>query len=125
VLDVLDADTLGPGEEGRVRVRRVDGRLDRDAELVGVGDCVVGGVDEDREVVEERPIGRPWRILSKLDVGISDRDAIRSCRPEAVALVLGCGRARIDRAQRDVVQVVVDVGLRLDEHDAQTLARVE
>ncbi len=65
----------GPAEEDRVRVRRVDDVVDLDAELVRRLDVLLGRVDEDGEVVEQRPLGSAGVALLELDVGAADLDA--------------------------------------------------
>ena len=52
VLYVLDPHTLRAPEKDRERVRRVDDVVDIDAELLGLGDVLLGRVDEHREVVQ-------------------------------------------------------------------------
>src|SRR5205085_8894435 len=46
VLDVLDANTLGPPEEDRVGVRRINDVVDLDTEVVCRSDVLVRRVDE-------------------------------------------------------------------------------
>ena len=60
VLDVLDPDALGTPEEDRVGVRRVDDVVDLDTELLGVGDVLVGRVDENGKVVQGSPGLPSW-----------------------------------------------------------------
>src|SRR5436189_4919640 len=57
VLDVLDPYALGAPEEDRVGVGRVDEVVDLATALLGVGDVLVGRVDENGEVVQQRPLG--------------------------------------------------------------------
>jgi hypothetical protein len=78
VLDVLDPDVLGAAQEHRVRVRRVDDVVDLDAEVVRGRDVLVGGLDEDGEVVEQRPLGRARLAGMELDERAADFDARRT-----------------------------------------------
>ena len=93
--------------------------------LAGVGDHVVGRVDEDGEVVEQRPLGRAGVARAELDERAADLDPADASRTEAVLLVRLGRRRRVGRAQRDVVEVVLDIGRRLDERQADPVADVE
>jgi hypothetical protein len=74
VLDVLDPDALGPPHEDRVRIRRVDDALDLDAELLGLRNVLVSGVDEDGEVVEQWTLGLARIGGIEVDEGAADDD---------------------------------------------------
>src|SRR3954451_23038852 len=74
VLDVLDPNALRPPDEDRVGVRRVDDVVDLNAELLGLRDVLLGGVDQNCEVVEERPLGIARSALVKLHEGAADLD---------------------------------------------------
>src|SRR5436190_3284087 len=56
VLDVLGLDALGPPDEDRVGVRRVDDVSDIEAELLRLGDVLVDRLDLHREMVQQRPL---------------------------------------------------------------------
>ena len=122
VLDVLDAHALRAPEERGEGVRSIDDRLDLDAEILRVGDHLVGGVDEHRQVVEQRPLGLAGLARVELDVGAADLDARGPGRLEAVPQVLRGRPLRVARVQGDVVEVVLDVGRRLDERDPDAAA---
>src|SRR5215467_14287516 len=57
VLDVLDPNALGTTEEDRERVRSVDPAVDLDPEIPRGWFLLVGRIDEDGQVVEERLTG--------------------------------------------------------------------
>ena len=80
---------------------------------------VVRAVDEHGEVVQERPL-RLRRIAGvELEERAADLDArntvARLGLVEAEGEVLARGCLGVARVQRDVVEVVVDLGLRLDD----------
>ena len=130
VLDVLDLDALGPPDEHRVRVRRVHDVRDLEPELARLGDVVVGRVDLDREVVQQRLLGIARLALVELDERAARLDPRRAGRPglgggEPQPEVGLGGLLRRLRPERDVVDVVLDVGRRLDEADPQPLVDVE
>ena len=130
MLDVLDLDPLRAPDEDRVRVRCVDDVRDLEPELLRLGDVLFGGLDLDREVVQERLLRVAGLALVELDKGPADLDARCSGRPgrrliEAelpVSLRRLLGRAR---PERNVVEVVVDVGRRLHEPEPKPLVHVE
>jgi len=74
VLDVFDPHTLRAPEKDRVCVRRVDDVVDLDAELLGLGDVILGRVDEHREMVQQRALRLARVALVQLDEGASDLD---------------------------------------------------
>src|SRR3954454_20427818 len=74
VLDVLDPNALRPPDEDRVRVGRVDDVVDLYPELLGLGDVLLGGVDEDCEMVQERSLRIARPALVELDEGPADLD---------------------------------------------------
>src|SRR5207247_7553378 len=118
VLDVLEAHAVRPPDEHRPRVRRVDDTLD-DPLLFRLTRVLVGRVDEDREMVQQRPLRHAGIALVELDVRTAYLDprtaAVRLGAAEAELRVLVRGSLWILREQRDVIEVVVDVGRRLDK----------
>jgi hypothetical protein len=74
VLDVLDADALRAPDEDCACVRCVDDVVD-DAHVLRLGDVVVDGVDEHREVVEDRLLGIAGPAGVELDIRAADLDA--------------------------------------------------
>ena len=74
VLDVLDAHPLGAPDEDGTSVRSVDDVVD-DTHVLGLRDVLVDGVDEHREVVQQRPLGSPGIAGMELDEGAADLDA--------------------------------------------------
>ena len=130
MLDVLDLDALGPPDEHGVRVRRVDEVGDLDAELTRLLDVLVRRVDEHREVVQQRALRVAGLARVELDVRAADLHARRARgarrggeKPSARTRAAVCsGRAR---EQRGVVEVVLDVGRRLDEAEPQLFVDVE
>src|SRR5262249_22820674 len=88
---------------------------------------LVGGLDENGKVVEERLLGRARIPRMKLDPGTADFDARRAgptgrSGVEAERDVLAGGFLRVAREERDVVEVVLDVGLGLDETEPDAFA---
>jgi hypothetical protein len=81
-------------------------------------------------VIEERLLRRSRPAGLELDPGSTHFDA-RTVRrtwrsgPEAERTVLRGRRLRIGRAQRNVVEVVVEVGVGLDETERNTFAQLE
>ena len=75
MLDVLDPDAVRAPEEDRERVRRVDEAVDLDPRVLRVLLVLVGRVDEDGEMVQQRPLGRAGVALVELDEGAADLDA--------------------------------------------------
>ena len=130
VLDVLDLHALRPPDEQRVRVGGVDDVGDVEPELARLGDVLVGRVDLDGEVVQERELGIARLALVELDECASDLDArcARRARrggrePE---LLVGLGSfLRRGRPERDVVEVVLDLRRRLDEPEPEPFVHVE
>jgi hypothetical protein len=61
----------------------------------------------------------------ELDEGPADLDAGGAVRREAVAHVVARGRLGSGRPERDVVEVVLDVGRRLDEGEGDALGDLE
>jgi len=83
-------------------------------------------IDEDREVVEQRPLGSRAAALMELDEGAAHLDAGGPGAPEAVALEVARGRLGLVHGERDVIEVVVGAAVpSLDETDVDPLARVE
>ncbi len=78
MLDVLDAHPIRAPEECRVRVRRIDDRLDLDALVAGVVDHSLCRVDEDGEMVQQRPLRLAWSTLVELDERPADLDLVGS-----------------------------------------------
>ena len=74
MLDVLDAHAVGAPDEHGLRVRRVDHAVD-DAALFRLGRMVVGGIDEHRDVVQQRLVGRTGIPFVELDERAADLDA--------------------------------------------------
>ena len=130
MLYVLDPHTLGAPEKDRVRVRRVDDVVDVDAELLGLGDVLLGRVDEHRKMVQQRALRLTRVALVQLDEGASDLDTrlLRGAGgriAEAEPLVGPCRGGLVAREQGGVVEVVVNVGLPLDEPESKALGEVE
>ena len=130
MLDVLDPHALRAPDEDRERVRGVDDVVDLDAEVARRGLVFVGRVDEHGEVVEERPFRRPRLAGLELDPRPADLDArapgrAGRCGAEAEGAVLRCRRLRIGGAERDVIEVVVEVGLGLDEAERDAFCHLE
>jgi hypothetical protein len=111
VLDVLDAHVCGTAEEDGERVLRVLDVVDLDAAPVGVAPYLCRGVDQQRDVIQERPL--------RLGLGAVRRSSARGrLRParrpaaEAHALELAHVRAAAERRGRDRIRAS-----SLDEHD--------
>ena len=74
MLDVLDANAVGAPDEHGAGVCSIDDVVD-DAELLGLFGMFVGGVDEHRQVVQQR-LFRIARVAGmEFDVGTPDLDA--------------------------------------------------
>ncbi len=124
MLDVLDADAVGPEEEHRERVRRVDEVVDLDANAYRLVPVLLGRVDEHCDVVQQRALRRLRVTLVELDVRAGDlhprrpaRAGVGGVEPEPLPLArrpLGIGRE-----ERDVVEVEVEVGRMLDDADRE------
>jgi hypothetical protein len=130
VLDVLELDVLGQPDEDGERVGGVHELGDFDPGALRGGLVLLGGIDQHRKMVQERSLGIARIAGMELDVGTAYLDAGLSLRAglggiEAVPLVLGCGRPRIRREDGDVIQVVLAVGLRLDQPNLQAFARLD
>jgi hypothetical protein len=130
VLDVLEPHALGKPDEDGERVGRVDEVLDLDVPLLGRSPVLFGGVDEHGQVIEQWSLGVSRVALVELDERAGDFDARRTgvgrrCLGEAVVSIPRGRFLRIGREQRDVVEVVVRVGLRLDEADVNVVTEVE
>jgi hypothetical protein len=126
VLDVLDLHAFGPPHEERAGVRRVDEVGNLDAELTRLRESVLGRVNEDAEVVQERPLRVHGLASVELDVraaGLAARDAgvARLRRLKAEGNVLLGGRVGLPRVERNVIEVVVDANRCFDEPDPQTV----
>src|SRR6266849_2208407 len=81
-------------------------------------------------MVVQRLLGRARLAGMELDPGTSDLDARTPCRtgrrrPETERAVLRRSLLRVRGEERHVVEVVLDVGLRLDEPEAHAFAHVE
>ncbi len=61
MLDVFDPHAFRAAHEDRERVRGVDDVVDLHAEVVRGREMLVNRIDEDSEVVEERPLRRARR----------------------------------------------------------------
>ena len=72
MLHVLDPDSIGAAEENRIRVRSVDDVVDLDSRVLRLGEMLVGGVDQDCEVVQERPLGIARLAGMELDERTTD-----------------------------------------------------
>ena len=57
MLHVLDLYALGAPDEERVGVRGIDNVGDLETEIVRLANVLLRGIDEDGEVVQERPLG--------------------------------------------------------------------
>ena len=125
MLDVLDADAVRAGQEDRVRVRGVDDRLDLEPERLGPAAVRLGRFDQEAEVVEERPVRGPGLAVHEDEARAADLDRAERGPRQAVALERGRRALRVGREERDVVEVVLGLGLRLDETDVQALAELE
>ena len=75
MLDVLELDVLGQPDEHGQRVLRVHVVGHLDARLLGLGLVLGGRVDQDGEVVEQRPLGVAGVAGVELDVRAADLDA--------------------------------------------------
>ena len=93
--------------------------------LLRVLERLVRRVDEHGEMVQERLLGISRLTLMELDERAADLDPRLVLGREAEIRVGGRGLLRALREQRDVVEVVVHVGLALDDAQAQTLGDVE
>ncbi len=102
VLDVLDAHALRAADEDGERVRRVDDVVDLDAEVLRGGDGLVRRVDEDGEMVEQRPLRRARRI----------RDGTRSTRRRPRRADIRTGRAQPARSRATRTRPPSPPGLR-------------
>ena len=129
MLDVLDLDAIRRSDEDRKGVGRVHEVDDLDAELFRFGAVDVRGIDEHGEMVEERSLRLTRVALVELDVLPGDlharlaaRRGLRRLEPELEVRV--GGGLRIGRVQRDVVEVVLDVGRRLYEDEAEAVVVV-
>ena len=125
VLDVLELHALGAPDEHRVRVRRVDDVRDLRAGLLRTRLPVVCGLDEHSEMVEQWALGIAGIAGPELDerAGHLQPRVRRRFMPSAchsVDRALGIGGS-----QRDVIEVVVDIGLGLDEADPEAVADLE
>jgi len=91
VLDVLDPHALRAPDEHRVGVGRVDDVVDLEAELARLFDVLLGGLDPDGEVIQERALGIPRLAVVELDERAADLDhvALRSADPQATASEYG------------------------------------
>ena len=113
----------GPVDEDRVRVRRVDDLVDLDSKLLGLVDVVRGRLDAHGQMVQQRPLGLGRVALMKLDEGATDLDTVGAGRAglrrvEAERDVLLGRGCRVGRVERDVVEVELDLGGRLDQAEA-------
>src|SRR3954453_12932282 len=127
VLDVLNAPPLRAPEEHRIRVRGIDDIVDLDAELVRSSDVLVRGINEDGEMVQQRLLGRARLPRMELDPRPADLDArspraAGSSRLETERGVLLGRRFRILREEGDVIEVVLNVGVCLDEPEPDAFA---
>ena len=86
---------------------------------------LVRGIDEHCEVVEQRPLGVSRLALVELDERAADLDPRLVLGREPELLVLLSGLLRRCGEERHVVEVVLDVGLTLDETEPQALGHVE
>ena len=83
MLDVLELDALGPPHEDGVRVRAVDDVGDLETELPGLGEVLVGRIDAQAEMVEQRALRLlPGAAVDEPDLRRSGRDAL-SVDPKA------------------------------------------
>src|SRR6185437_2756838 len=124
VLDVLDLDPLRAPDEHGVRVCRVDDVVDLDPELAGLRDVILGRLDQNGEMVQQRPLRIARLTLVELDERPADlhpwraRGPRRSSGEAQPEVLLGRLLGRL-RPQRDVVEVVLDLRRRLDEPEPQ------
>jgi hypothetical protein len=122
VLDVLEADALGAPDEHGEGVGGVDDALDVEAGVLGLP----GGVDEHREMVQQRPLGLCARASgAHLDECPPDLHAVVAPRAEAEVDPALDRRLGVRSAEGDVVEVVVDVRVRLDEPEPEPFGDVE
>jgi hypothetical protein len=89
-----------------------------------------GGVDEHSQVVQQRPLGVSRIARVELDMGPADLDTriafvarVGRCEPQL--LVLARGTLRVVCVERNMVEVVLDVGRRLDEPNPHSLAELD
>jgi hypothetical protein len=118
VLDVLDLDPLRAPDEDGVGVRRVDDVVDLDPELAGLGDVLLGRLDQNRKVVQQRSLRVARLALVELDESSADLDPRRARRSRR-----GRGESELEvglrrllgrmRPECNVVEVVLDLGRRL------------
>jgi hypothetical protein len=92
----------------RARVRRVDRRVDPDPLSPRLVLVLVGGLDEHRQVVQERPLRRLDVALEQLDERTAVDALAAGLAAEPEPLVLERGRLGVRREQRQVVEVVLD-----------------
>ena len=99
--------------------------VDLDAELLGLGLVLLDRVDEDAEVVEQRPLRRARIALPQLEPGAADLQPAVVAGREAERLPLDGRGGGVGRDERDVVEVELGVGLGLDQHELEPLAQVD
>jgi hypothetical protein len=82
-------------------------------------------VDEDAEMVEERPLRPAWSAGDEVEIGAADLEP-RVADAREAELLPGRGRdLQIGRAQRDVVEIELRVGCRLDQLDLEPVAQID
>ncbi len=105
VLDVLDADAVGPAEEHRERVRCVDDVLDVEPARAGLLLDLPGAVHEEGQVVEERALALVRIPLAQLDVAVVDGEAGCPFTLETEVGEARGGGLRVGHRQHHVVEV--------------------
>ena len=86
---------------------------------------VLGGIDEQAEMVQQRRTADVRLAVHEHELRASDLDRAERGTLQAVALEGGGRALGVGRQERDVVEVVVDVGRRLDQLDHEALAELE
>ena len=113
----------------QTKIAYVFGRVDDvghlHARLLGLAESFLRRVHEHRKVVEKRPLGIARLAVVELDERAADLDPLLTVRGEAELLVLPRRLVRARGEERHVVEVVLDVGLRLDEPEPKALLHVE
>jgi len=124
VLDVLELHPVGPPDEERDRVRRVDEVVDLDPEILGIGPMLLDRVDEDADVVQERTLRVAEVAGEQLEERAAHLQPAVTGRSEAEGLPLNGRRNRIGGDERDVVEVELRVGVGLDQHDLEAFPEI-
>jgi hypothetical protein len=126
VLDVLELDPVRAPDEDRKGVRRVSHLGDLDAAPLGLLELILAGVDQQRDVIEERLLSLGRVGANQGDRLVADREASVPVGRQAKLRESVSGPVRVWNAQHHVVDVVLDLCAgALDQAETEPLARLE